>query len=290
MALGDTGAGATAAAAPMGDKATGGEGTLDGVLAWSECSSSEEGAERDGPASSTLTQSAHQSAGGNSLQMCPPRCFPKLGTHQLMEVERYGLHRQSMTHSSSSIASESGTDVHGHFLLRGSNVRSSQAIHKAAPEGATLLLGPPHPKAPPRRPTAGRSGWGRSRLPTSRASGHPWRHNQGACREAKQTVSTGQTKEGTSRWLAQRGRLQRRWLSLAPRASTPTALANRRTGRRHMHSPTRLHQTDVGRWLKSTTSLGAQTTALTAPVADHWSRNRSRTLTGTGQVAQTIAA
>jgi hypothetical protein len=81
-----------------------------------------------------------------------------------------------------------------------------------------------------------------------------------------------------------------RWLSLAPRASTPTALANRRTGRRHMHSPTRLHQTDVGRWLKSTTSLGAQTTALTAPVADHWSRNRSRTLTGTGQVAQTIAA
>jgi hypothetical protein len=143
--------------------------------------------------------------------MCPPRCFPKLGTHQLMEVERYGLHRQSMTHSSSSIASESGTDVHGHFLLRGSNVRSSQAIHKAAPEGATLLLGPPHPKAPPRRPTAGRSGWGRSRLPTSRASGHPWRHNQGACREAKQTVSTGQTKEGTSRWLAQRGRLQRRW-------------------------------------------------------------------------------
>jgi len=33
MALGDTGAGATAAAAPMGDKAIGGEVTLDGVLA-----------------------------------------------------------------------------------------------------------------------------------------------------------------------------------------------------------------------------------------------------------------
>jgi hypothetical protein len=55
MALGDTRAGAIAAAAPMGGKATGGEGTLDGVLAWSECSSFEEGAERDGPASSTST-------------------------------------------------------------------------------------------------------------------------------------------------------------------------------------------------------------------------------------------
>jgi len=216
-----------------------------------------------------------------------------------MEVERYGLHRQSMTHSSSSIASESGTDVHGHFLLRGSNVRSSQAIHKAAPEGATLLLGPPHPKAPPRRPTAGRSGWGRSRLPTSRASGHPWRHNQGACREAKQTVSTGQTKEGTSRWLAQRGRLQRRWRG---RRCLPVAVfgascvdadglgqqAYRQTAHAQPHPTPPDGRGQVAE--VDETSLGAQTTALTAPVADHWSRNRSRTLTGTGQVAQTIAA
>ena len=80
------------------------------------------------------------------------------------------------------------------------------------------------------------------------------------------------------------------WPSSASLASAATALANRRTGRRHKHSPTRLRRTDVGRWLKSTTSLGAQETMLTAPVADHRSRNRSRTLIGTGQVAQTIAA
>jgi len=57
MSLGDTGAGATAAAAPMGDKTIGGEVTLDGVLAWSECSSSEEAAERDGPAQSCAGRS-----------------------------------------------------------------------------------------------------------------------------------------------------------------------------------------------------------------------------------------
>ena len=80
------------------------------------------------------------------------------------------------------------------------------------------------------------------------------------------------------------------WPSSASLASAATALANRRTGRRHKHSPTRLRRTDESRWLQSTTSLRAQATTLSAPTGDLRSRNCSRTLTGTGQVAQTIAA